>query len=102
MDRRTVSTVAPQSLYLLNNPFVLTQTRALSARLKREVPDAPDADTQRIRRAYRLLYARDPDSAEVSIGLAYLQRATHGASDFSAWDAYCQILLCANEFVYVD
>ncbi len=102
VDRRTVSTVAPQSLYLLNSPFVLAQTRALSARLRREVPDAPNSDTARIRRAYRLLYAREADSAEIGIGLDYLKRASKGAKDFSAWDAYCQILLCANEFVYVD
>ncbi len=102
VDRRTVSTVAPQSLYLLNSPFALAQTQALAARLKREVPDAPDSDASRIRRAYRLLYARDPDVGEVRIGLDYLKRAAQGAKDFFAWDAYCQILLCANEFVYVD
>ena len=102
VDRRMVTTVAPQSLYLLNNPFALTQTRALSARLKREVPDAPDADAARIRRAYRLLYAREAAPEEIRIGQSYLKHAQPGTQDFSAWDAYCQILLCANEFVYVD
>src|SRR5260370_22657367 len=33
IDRRTVSTVAPQALFLVNNPFVIENVRALSERL---------------------------------------------------------------------
>jgi Protein of unknown function (DUF1549)/Protein of unknown function (DUF1553)/Planctomycete cytochrome C len=102
VEKRTVSTVAPQSLYLLNNPFVLEQTRSLAERLKKEMPDGPDSDIGRIRRAYVLLYGRPVTPAEIAIGTAYLQRARAGAKEGPAWEAYCQLLLCANEFVYVD
>jgi hypothetical protein len=32
-----------------------------------------------------------------------LQRfADRGQKADAAWEAYCQVLLCANEFIYVD
>ncbi len=102
VDRRTVSTVAPQSLYLLNNPFVLDQTRALAQRLATEIPDGPNSAIARIQRAYLLLYGRPAGEDETRIAQSFLQRARATAKDSAAWEQYCQILLCANEFVYVD
>jgi hypothetical protein len=46
---------------------------------------------------YNSLYARPPSEQEVAIGL----RALAGGNDAS-WEAYCQILFCANEFTYID
>ena len=60
------------------------------------------SDAGRIRRAYLVLYGRPVTPAELAIGTAYLQRARANAKDEQAWQAYCQLLLCANEFVYVD
>jgi hypothetical protein len=94
IDRRTVSTVAPQALFLLNNPFVIDDVRALSERLQKSAPK----NEERIRRAYELLYARPPTIDEERVGLSFL-RSQPAAT---AWLAYCQVLLCANEFVYVD
>jgi hypothetical protein len=91
VDTRTVSTVAPQALFLLNNPFILAQTKALARRV---LADGKD-ERARIERAYHLLYARPPLPEEVQIGLDFLGRA-------GRWEAYCQVLLCANEFIYVD
>jgi hypothetical protein len=95
VDSRTVSTVAPQALFLLNNPFILAQTKALARRVLAEAKD----DRARIERAYRLLYARPPLEEEVEIGLDFLGRAGRGEA---GWEAYCQVLLCANEFIYID
>ncbi len=102
VEKRTVSTVAPQSLYLLNNPFVLDQTRAFAQRLAKEIPEGATSDPARIRRAYLLLYARPATAEEVHIGLSFLQRVRATVKDNGAWEQYCHILLCANEFVYVD
>ena len=44
VDRRTVSTVAPQALFLMNNPFILAQTKALAKR----VTDGDKDDRARI------------------------------------------------------
>jgi mono/diheme cytochrome c family protein len=109
VDRRNVSTVAPQALFLLNDLFALEQARALAKRLSAE----SKGDVVRIGRAYLLLYGRPALPEEVRIGQAFLAKAhsdptgkSAGASsgnvEESAWTAYSQILLSANEFMYVD
>jgi hypothetical protein len=109
MDHRTNSNVAPQALFLMNNPFALAQAKLLAARITAAGTD----DATRIVYAYRLLYARPPSSAEIKIGLAYLDRMRRKPQDKGAamqkvaagdlaWEAYSQILLCANEFLFID
>jgi hypothetical protein len=96
VDKRTVSTVAPQALFLMNNPFIMEQTAALAKRIIQGDQDG----RARIQKAYNLLYGRPPKEEEVQIGLDFLQR---GGGDLNrAWQEYCQVLLCANEFIYVD
>jgi hypothetical protein len=93
VDKRTISTVAPQALFLLNNSFLLEQTRVLAKR----IVAAEKTDRGRIEWSYALLYGHPPSSEEVRIGLDFLRRAGE-----SGWEEYCQVLLCANEFCYVD
>ncbi|HZK79429.1 MAG TPA: DUF1553 domain-containing protein, partial [Humisphaera sp.] len=95
VDKRTVSTVAPQALFLMNNPFILEQTKALAKR----VTDGDKDDRTRIQRAYTLLYSRPARDDEVKIGLDFVNR---GGGTEKAWQEYCQVLLCGNEFIYVD
>jgi hypothetical protein len=95
-DHRIDSTVAPQALFLMNSPFVLEKAKALAARIRLEAAD----ELTGIDRVYRLLYSRPPTAAEIRIGSKLLQQA--GGSTPAAWEQYCQVLLCANEFVYVD
>jgi hypothetical protein len=87
VERRDVSTVAPQALFLLNHPFVPTQAKGLAARLARE--------------AHQLLFARPATVEEVSIARQLLAR--EGASGAEqAWLDLAHVLLCSNEFFYVD
>ncbi len=95
VDRRTVSTVAPQALFLMNDPFILEQTKALAKR----ITDGDKDESARIRRAYTFLYGRPPIDEEMTIGLDFLKR---GGGTTKAWEEFCQVLLCANEFIYVD
>jgi hypothetical protein len=100
VDQRNVSTVAPQSLFLLNDPLMLEQTRVLAERLLK-----PEGQTteQRIAHAYELLYGRPPTVDETLLGYGYLKsQQGAGASEPIAWQEYCQVLLCANELIYVD
>ncbi len=89
-EKRVASTVAPQALFFMNDPFVAGQVKLLVERLQADASD----DTARIGCAYELLYARPPDADEVAIGLRFL--AGSNLSD------YVHVLLCSNEFVYVD
>jgi hypothetical protein len=97
VEKRIESTVAPQSLFLLNSPFALTQTKAL-AELALKQPNVDD--TGRIDWLYRRLYARPPKPEEAALGLEVVRNA--GPDAAAAWEQYCQVLLCANEFIYVD
>ena len=100
VEKRTDSTVAPQALFLLNHPFVLAQAKTLVQRLNRE---GPSDDRGKIEWLYQLLYGRPPGEDEIKIGRAAIASASSGSdSTPEAWHQYCQVLLCANEFVYVD
>jgi len=98
VDTRTVSTVAPQSLFLMNHPFALDQAGALADRLAAEGED----DEGRIRRAYLLLYGRPPEAEEIAVGRSLLAKFRAAGPDARAWAAYCQVLLCSNEFIYLE
>jgi hypothetical protein len=100
VEKRIDSTVAPQALFLLNSPFVMAQVKGLAQRLPKE---APASDKGRIQWLYQLLYGRPPEKREIQAGLAALAHARSGAKDNDlVWEEYCQALVCANEFIYVD
>src|SRR5205085_8838289 len=61
-DKRVVSTVAPQALFLLNNVFALGETRRLA---KRVLNENPRDDRARIEWLYKHLYSRPANSMEV-------------------------------------
>jgi hypothetical protein len=94
-EKRNVSTVAPQSLFLLNHNFTLNMARQLAERLIHDVPnETPNVDVSRIHYAYRLLFSRLPGAEEMSIAQ---QLVADGG-----WEDFAHVLLCSNEFVYVD
>ena len=95
VDKRTVSTVAPQALFLMNNPFILEQTKALAKRITDGDKDDQAANSAGVHAAVRPAAVDE----EVKIGLDFLKR---GGGTEKAWEEYCQVLLCANEFIYVD
>jgi hypothetical protein len=90
--RRDVSTVAPQALFLLNNPFVRAQAAAAAERLLAE-PHADDA--ARIVRAWRLALGRPPSEAEAAI-------ARRAVGSPSGWPALFHGLFCSVDFRYVE
>jgi hypothetical protein len=94
-EKRTISTVAPQALFLLNHPFALAQTKELAARVAQSEPGALEG---KVRWLYETLYSRPPTEQEVNIGRVSLGEII----DSLAWERYCQVLLCANEFIYID
>ncbi len=99
-EQRNVTHVPLQKLFFLNSEFMATQAQALANRL-RALPGVDDA--ARIRRAYRILYSRDATEREEQFGVEFLQKdaGEHGA-EVSRWQEYAQVLLSANEFLFVD
>ncbi len=92
-DRRPVTSVPLQQLFVLNSDFMARQAKALAARVKA----LESEDEARIRRAFLLLYGRPPTDREVRLGKAFL---AGGGAD--AWEKYAQVLLAANEFAFID
>ncbi|MCI0680786.1 MAG: PSD1 and planctomycete cytochrome C domain-containing protein [Gemmataceae bacterium] len=96
--QRYQTTVPQQALFLLNNPFVQDQARGLLERLE----DTADV-TEKIQQLHRLAYARPADPEEVRLGEAFLHAAmTNGGQEMTPWERYAQVLLLANEFMFVD
>jgi hypothetical protein len=98
--QRYQTTVPQQALFLLNSPFILEQTRRL---LKRpELVSESDA-AKKIQSLHRLVYGRAADTDEVRLGERFLaQNDPPDTKGLTAWERYGQVLLLANEFVFVD
>jgi len=96
-EKRSVTTTATQKLFVLNSPFMLSQAKALAARL---TANPREADASRVERAYQLLYGRPATSAEARLALEFLARTE--TLEMPRWEQYAQMLLAASEMFYVD
>ena len=92
--KRTTNVIPQQFLFMMNSSFMLDRAKALSARLQ----SSHDTDAERIEHAYLLLYGRKPAEKEKETGLAYLGL---NPTDNKLWQQYAQVLLSANEFMYL-
>jgi hypothetical protein len=72
-ELRSASTVAPQSLTLMNSAFALGAATAFAERVQREAGAAPEA---RIQRAWKLALGTQPTAAELQRALAFLKDQT--------------------------
>ncbi len=98
-ERRSVTTVPMQQLFVLNGPFMVSQAKTLAARLQTESAD----DSARIRFAYELLFSREPTEKELQVGTTFLKAAESQPDvKLTPWERYTQALLGTNEFVFVD
>jgi len=97
-EKRVTSTVAPQALLLLNHPWMQDQSRHLAERLISEVPEG---DATRIARAYQLLIGRKPNDTEIKVAQSIVQGAAADEAT-AGWIDLAHVLLCSNEFIYVD
>jgi mono/diheme cytochrome c family protein len=103
---RPSTTIAPQALLLLNNPNVRQCARAFAKRL---LPSWEQSPSAALREGYVLALGREPDADELNDSSAFIaaQLKMHEAAlkpnapELALLD-FCQVLLCLNEFVYVD
>jgi hypothetical protein len=94
LEKRNEATIAPQSLFLLNHPFTLAQAEALAAASAQAGAETRD----RVRWLWRRVFQRDPAPEDDALAA----RVLGTAADATRWTAFCQTLLCSNEFIYVD
>ena len=98
VGRRNASTVSPQALFMMNNPFVLQQSKFAAKRMLAEKSD----DGERIANAYRQTLGRLPSDAERRIAMEYLAEAgSQPALREEAWSRFVQTLFASIEFRFV-
>jgi hypothetical protein len=104
IGERIGTTVPTQALTMMNSPFVRQQAEKLAARIK-PAADKPLADA--VNNAYRIAFARLPSDAERQRMVEFIegQKTTLGGTPANLDQAlveFCHVLLCLNEFVYID
>jgi hypothetical protein len=102
---RPTTTIAPQALLMLNSELIARASTNLAERILAD----RTSNAERIEWLYELTYSRPATPAEVAAAEHFLieadklLRATE-ADDAKrsrlSWQAYCQTILAANEFIY--
>lgn len=104
---RDVTTVPTQALYMMNSPFVVTQSQAMAERLLEERDD----HAERVRYGYLLAFGRSATADEIERSLAFIDDACERGnggdkqeqySEQKAWAGFCQVLLASAEFRYLE
>jgi hypothetical protein len=103
---RQTTTVAPQALWLMNNPNVRSWAAAFATRIATR-PDKPLAET--VTRAYSLALNRAPTKPETTDAVDFITHqmaryrveAKPHARELALTD-FAQVVLSLNEFIYVD
>jgi hypothetical protein len=95
-DHRVETTTPLQKLFVMNSPFMVRQADALAQLLTQETNGT---DNSFIQRSYLRLYGRPVTDAELQLGLEFLK----GSKDAKPRrQEYAQVLLAANEMLFVD
>lgn len=115
-EMRSQTTVAPQSLLLMNDTFILENARRLADRLQEEAPDDRRAQLQR---AWPLLFGKPATEADITRSLSYLEEQTKALTQYhhgiqhakdapkpnpsqEAMASLCQVLCSSNRFLYIE
>ena len=102
--QRTPSTVALQSLALLNSEFVRARSKAFARRV---LAEAGRDQAKRIAVAFQLACGRLPNEAESSSAQEFLkeQSTLYGGkpeAEQAPWTDLCQMLFASSAFLYVE
>ena len=89
---RPETTVPAQSLYLLNDRFVIRQAEEAAAWLAEEEPN----ERRRATRAWLRFFGRQPSAAEIDAALDFVRRR---GQTTKAWTELCQALWASHEFL---
>lgn len=121
-EMRAQTTVAPQSLLLMNDTFVLENARRLADRLHEAVPSD---ENERLRLAWRTLFSSEPAESDLARARDYLRLQTASLTVYHAQNppaapakdapappkldparealaSLCQVLYSSNRFLYLQ
>jgi len=89
--------VAPQALFMMNNPFVVDQAKAAAERL---IAEKLPSDDVRITRLYRLSVGREPTAGERTVAAKFL--ADRSGDPKLAWATLFQAVFASADFRYLE
>jgi hypothetical protein len=102
---RSASTVATQSLFMMNGPLVIEAAESLATRLMQV-----GTHDQRITRLYWDVLGREPSRDEIHRanqlirdleGLLTEEAGAESPQEHLVWTALCQAVLATSEFVFI-
>jgi len=113
---RATSTVAPQSLLLMNNDFLLERSNDFAQRISQQ---AGQDQRDQIKLAWELAFCQSPSDEQLASALDFIQRETAVLADspeavslakkdksqtpaMLALSSFCQMLFSSNSFLYID
>lgn len=94
---RTENIVPPQSLFLMNSPFIVDRTKALVDSLSFD--ESTDRN-ERITAIYRKALQREPHQVELARVSRFID--VEKGRKVYPWSLVAQSLCMSNEFLYVD
>ena len=89
INTRNTSTVAPQALTLMNNPFVLSQAELFSDTIEEKVPYNID---QQVEMVYQTALTRPPTPEEAEVGRQLVE--------LGSLDDLTHVVFNLSEFLY--
>ncbi|MCA9035555.1 MAG: DUF1553 domain-containing protein, partial [Planctomycetaceae bacterium] len=111
-SRRSVTTVAPQALAILNDPFVRDCAKNFARRIASEFPDSNSGErtSDRVRACIESALSRTATLGEVEQGVAFVRsqvnfRQDRGGNepvDVVSLADFCQVLFGLNEFAWIE
>ncbi len=101
---RSVSTVSPQSLMLMNSRHVRELAAAFASRVEALSSENKDNPGEVVDHVYRLALSRSPTELEHRIGIETLKELRSAWKDRpkKALETYCHTILNSAAFLYID
>jgi hypothetical protein len=103
IGQRQSTTIAPQALALMNHPL----SRSAAESIANSV--ATPIDKKQLDSIFLRILSRKPTESECEAAMQFIVDAepmrreqSSGSAEKMAIADFCQILLCCNEFIYVD
>lgn len=103
MGNRNVSNVPAQALILMNDPFVLSTSKAWAQRTLQDT--AVGSTPERIRHMFLTAYARQPTDEELHTSKQFISRQMDAlkleVDDPQLWTHYAHALVNTKEFIFI-
>jgi len=95
---RMTTTTPNQALLVFNNDWVLARAEKLATNSTPK-ESSTESINSAVTQIYYRLFSRSPSDSELSTARGFL---TQTADLNTRWEDFCHVLICSNEFFYID